>query len=309
MQLHFGAVKKGAAAFRSPPGNVNKLRMFEEVSPAFTAHRLRSGPIGLGGILICHHAKLQRRCRDRLLNRPDHHNKSRSATSPVRICMSPDRLKAYVSNQKDATVSVVDTVTLTTTATIPVGASPQESAVTPDGKRLFLVHQSDAGVTVIDTATNLVITNVVIGGNLAKDVLFTLDGRCAYIANYSAGTVNIIDTATYRVKTIPTAAGSRRLALSPAGDRVFVTNFLGNSVSVIDTLTRKLIATIPVGNRPRGIAITPSGDTIYVTNVGDGTVSVISSATLTVIKTITGRSHTVACHHYARRNNGIRIQL
>jgi YVTN family beta-propeller protein len=84
---------------------------------------------------------------------------------PVRITMSPDRLKAYVSNGAAGTVSVLDTVMLTTTATIGVGASPQESAVTPDGGRLFLVHQSTSTVTVIDTATNLVITNVVIGGH------------------------------------------------------------------------------------------------------------------------------------------------
>ena len=142
-------------------------------------------------------------------------------------------------------------------------------------------------VTVIDTATNLVITTVVIGGTLAKDVLFTLNGRFAYIANYAAGTVNIIDTATYRVKTITTGAGPRRLAISPAGDRVFVTNYLDNSVSVIDTRTRTLSATIPVGVNPRGIATTPSGDAIYVTNVQDGTVSVINSATLTVSETIT----------------------
>ena len=89
------------------------------------------------------------------------------------------------------------------------------------------------------------------------------------------------------MKTITTGAGSRRLALSPAGDRVFVTNYLDNSVSVIDTRTQKLIATIPVGINPRGIAITPSGDAIYVTNVHDGTVSIIDSATLTVINTIT----------------------
>src|SRR4030095_566094 len=143
---------------------------------------------------------------------------------------------------------------------IDVRARPQESAVTPDGGRLFLVHESTAGVTVIDTATNLVIANVVIGGNRAKDILFTLDGHFAYIANYSAGTVNVIDTTTYRVKTIPTAAGPRRLALSPAGDRVFVTNMLANSVSAIDTRRQRLITTIDVGVQPRGIAITPSGD-------------------------------------------------
>ena len=117
-------------------------------------------------------------------------------------------------------MSVIDTVTLTTSATIPVGASPQESAVTPDGGRLFLVHESDAGVTVIDTATNLVIANVVIGGHLAKDVLFTLDGHFAYIANYSAGTVNVIDTATYRVKTISTGAGPSPCPFSRGRSRV-----------------------------------------------------------------------------------------
>jgi len=98
---------------------------------------------------------------------------------PVRITMSPDRLKAYVSNGTAGTVSVLDAVALTTTATIRVGSRPQESAITPDGGRLFLVHQSTPNVTVIDTATNLVITNVLIGGHQAKDVLFTLDGRFA----------------------------------------------------------------------------------------------------------------------------------
>src|SRR5438067_9603655 len=156
---------------------------------------------------------------------------------PVRITMSPDRLKAYVSNGAAGTISVLDTAALTTTATIQLGARtrPQESAVTPDGGRLFVVHQSTPAVTVVDTATNLVISNVLIGGHQAKDILFTLDGRFAYVANYNQGTVNVINTATYQVQTIPTAAGSRRLAISPTGDRVFVTNFLGNSVSVIDT--------------------------------------------------------------------------
>ena len=47
---------------------------------------------------------------------------------PVRITMSPDRLKAYVSNGQAGTVSVLDTVALTTTATIQLArhSRPQE---------------------------------------------------------------------------------------------------------------------------------------------------------------------------------------
>ena len=178
---------------------------------------------------------------------------------PIRLAMTPNRLKAFVSNGRDGTISVLDTVARTNIATIPVNKSPGESAITPDGRRLFVVHQvslqgdhNHCPVDVIDTATNLVITTVLIPGHWAKDILFTPDGRSAYIANLSNGEVDVIDTATYQVTSIPTGAGSRRLCISPAGDRVYVTNFKVNSVSAIDTATQQVIATIPVGRRPLG---------------------------------------------------------
>ena len=178
---------------------------------------------------------------------------------PVRIAMSPDGLKAYVSNGQAGTVSVLDTVALTTTATIQLDpkSRPQQSAVTPDGGRLFLIHQLSPYVTVIDTASNLVITDVFIGGHQAKDILFTLDGHFAYVAN-SQGTVDVIDTATYQVNTISTATGHRRLAISPGGNRVFVTNFVGGSVSVIDapTAASEVDALIRYGVCCFGYAIT-----------------------------------------------------
>src|SRR6266567_1308407 len=207
---------------------------------------------------------------------------------PVRITMSPDRLKAYVSNGTAATVSVLDTVALTTTATIQLGSKsrPQESAVTPDGGRLFVIHQLSPTVTVIDTATNQVITNVFIGGHQAKDILFTLDGRFAYVANYSQGTVNVIDTATYQVTTIPTGAGPRRLAISPSGDRVFVTNNKASSVSVIDTATREVITTLVTGDGSFFSAINPDATRFYVSNSNDTTVSVIDIPSLTVLEVI-----------------------
>jgi YVTN family beta-propeller protein len=172
--------------------------------------------------------------------------------------MSPDRRTAYISNGQSETVSVIDTDTLATVATIPVSSSPQEATVTPDGGRLFLIHQLISEISVIDTARNQVIRTIPISGR-ENDVLFTLDGRFACFANFNGGKVDVVDTDTYELKSIPTGPGSRRLAMSPTGDRVTVSNFLGDLVSVIDTLTQTLIATVPVGIAPRGIAITPSG--------------------------------------------------
>ena len=84
-------------------------------------------------------------------------------TFPIRIAMTPNKLKAFVSNAKSSNVSVIDTVARTVTATVPVSRIPGESAVTPDGGRLFVVHQGGhhqlCPVDVIDTATNQVIVD------------------------------------------------------------------------------------------------------------------------------------------------------
>src|SRR5262245_47024160 len=104
-------------------------------------------------------------------------------SNPIRIAMTPDGRKGYVSNGGASTVSVIDTTNLVVTSTIPVGTGPQESAVTPDGGRVFVVHKSSGDVAVIDTSTDTVINDVPIGGNGSKDVLVSSDGRFTYVAN------------------------------------------------------------------------------------------------------------------------------
>ena len=209
---------------------------------------------------------------------------------PIRVAITPDLSKAFISNESSSSVSVLDTMTRTNIATIRVYRRPGELAVTPDGGQLWVLHQTNLGtscpVAVIDTATNELITTVLLPGHGCKDILFTLDGRYAYVANTNFGEVNVIDTTSYHVFNLITPGTPRRLCISPAGDRVYVTNNGNNSVSAIDTATHQVIATIPVGQKPMGIAITPNGQEVYATNQKDGTVSVIDTTTLTVIATI-----------------------
>ncbi|MGH7982981.1 MAG: YncE family protein [Candidatus Udaeobacter sp.] len=54
--------------------------------------------------------------------------------SPIRLPLTEDGLKAYVSNTGSNTVSVIDTLNRIVTGPIPTGHSgPQEITVTPDG--------------------------------------------------------------------------------------------------------------------------------------------------------------------------------
>jgi YVTN family beta-propeller protein len=61
---------------------------------------------------------------------------------PIRIAMTRDRLKAFISDAHSGTISVLDTLARTNTATIPVSRQPGESAITPDARRLFVLHQA-----------------------------------------------------------------------------------------------------------------------------------------------------------------------
>lgn len=57
----------------------------------------------------------------------------------------------------------------------------------------------------------------------------------------------------------------------------YVTNPNSNNVSVINTLSNRVIAIIPVGVSPFGVAITPNDRRVYVANFSSDTVSVINT--------------------------------
>ncbi|MBV9874874.1 MAG: beta-propeller fold lactonase family protein [Verrucomicrobia bacterium] len=80
-----------------------------------------------------------------------------------------------------------------------------------------------------------------------------------------------------------------RLAITPNGREVYVSNFGSNTVSVIDASLYTVVATIPVPDEPSYVAITPDGSACLV--VAAGRISVISTATKTVVKNISAGSN------------------
>jgi YVTN family beta-propeller protein len=84
----------------------------------------------------------------------------------------------------------------------------------------------------------------------------------------------------------PTLAASGKQDVQP-WNRLYVTNYLSNNVSVVDLNAGQVMATIPVGNGPTGMAVSPDVQQVYVANSLSGTVSVISTAINQVTDTIT----------------------
>jgi YVTN family beta-propeller protein len=194
---------------------------------------------------------------------------------------------AYVVNNGDNTVSVIDTATNTVVGTpIPVGGLPNGVAITPDGTHAYVANAGGNTVSVIATATNTVVATVTVG-NSPSGVAVTPDGTHAYVANDSSGTVSVIATATNTVgATVLVGNTPAGIAITPDGTRAYVVNcncFSGigaGTVSVIDTASNTVVGTpIPVGGEPEGVAVTPDGKHAYVTNAAFsiGSVSVIDT--------------------------------
>lgn len=64
--------------------------------------------------------------------------------------------------------------------------------------------------------------------------------------------------------TSASATGAKTSSLLEGGPYAFVSNEVGDNVSVIDVRTDSVVATLDAGQRPRGIRLTPDGKTLIV---------------------------------------------
>ena len=201
--------------------------------------------------------------------------------------------KAYITNYRGSTVSVVDTASNAVIATVPVDGLPVGVAVNPAGTRAYVASSLPYNnlycrLSVIDTASNSVVA-IVPFGLKAYGIAVNSAGTRVYVTDMgqNVNTVAVLDTSTNAVvANVPVGFFPIAVAVDPVTGRALVVNNSGNSVSVIDGTTNAVVNTLGVGSYPVGIAIDGAGLRAYVTNQGDNTVSVISLATLTTVATI-----------------------
>ena len=86
--------------------------------------------------------------------------------------------------------------------------------------------------------------------------------------------------------SIPVGSYPDGSAATPNGLQDWVTNYVSNTVSVINATTGSVVATISVGSNPEAVAINPAGTFAYVANYGSNSVMVINTSTYAVVTTI-----------------------
>lgn len=110
-----------------------------------------------------------------------------------------------------------------------------------------------------------------------------------YVFTVVAVALGIATTATVRRAVGATEEVDRSplmLALSPDGTRLYTANRTANSVTQIDTGSRRVLKETKVGAGPAGIAVSADGKTVFVANRLSDTVSVVDAEKMREVKQI-----------------------
>ncbi len=195
--------------------------------------------------------------------------------------------KIYVSNEKDNTVSIIDSETLKVEKTVEVGQRPRGITITKDGKHLLVCASDDDTVQVFDIETMKLVRTLPSGPDPELFIIHP-SGNPLYIANEDDNLVTVVDLKTNKViGEIPVGVEPEGMGISPDGNVLVNTSETTNMAHFIDTKTFKVLDNVLVDSRPRFAEFIADGSKLYVSSEIGGTVSVIDPKTRKIIKKIT----------------------
>ncbi len=204
---------------------------------------------------------------------------------PVDVAVMPDGTHAYVANKGSNSVDVIDTATNARVAAIAVGKEPTGIAITPNGAGAYVSNFGDGTVSVIGTGVNTVLVPPIAVGKEPDGVAVSTDGSRVFVAQRSGGIAVISTASNAVVETIPAPLGPSRLAIVPQGERGFVTDAGGTSVTAFNPMTGALVGSpIQIGQgAPAGIAVGPDSGVATVAIPSLGSVTPVDASLGTVL--------------------------
>ena len=164
--------------------------------------------------------------------------------SPVDLAINAAEGWALTANQSSNSVSLVSLQEGVVWDEVRVGERPVGVTLGPLQRRLYVGCSYSGDLHVLEVVgKKLVPVTVIKTGWQPHDVVISPDNKQAYVALYAANQVGVIDLQQGKlVERIDVGRWPRYLGLSPDGKRLAVGASGDGGVSVVDTVTKKMIS-------------------------------------------------------------------
>lgn len=193
---------------------------------------------------------------------------------------------AYVSNEKDNTLSVIDIDKLEVVETIDVGQRPRGITFDRNFEKLFICASDDDTIQILDVDTHSVVTNLPSGEDPEQFSLHP-NNRHLYVSNEDDAVVTVVDTHSREVLAqIDVGIEPEGMAVSPDGKWAINTSETTNMLHWINTETFELEHNTLVDQRPRHVEFSQDGSVLWASSEIGGTVTVMDVASKSVVKTL-----------------------
>jgi YVTN family beta-propeller protein len=254
----------------------------------------------------------------------------RTGLGPVSIAVNEQTGRVYVANSGDRSIAVIDGSTDTVIAMGSTTAKPYAIAVDEVNDKVYVSNTFSDLLTLMDGKTNA-ISNVRAG---SADAILVDARRKVYLLGYESDSVRVLDEQTGTLSKLPAGAmhlwaivqlgsvlyvthvqdasmeainvethatqtlatGAMPCALAVDADRneLYVTNYAGSSVSIVNARAGTTVATVIVGGHPQAIAADTERRLLYVADAQDNSVSIIDIQSRRVLRKIKTNGHPYA---------------
>ncbi|MCB9706778.1 MAG: bifunctional YncE family protein/alkaline phosphatase family protein [Myxococcales bacterium] len=207
---------------------------------------------------------------------------------PLDAALHPVHDVVYVASGSRSTraLFVLDRATHEVIQTIERAGAFHGLAVAADGGRVYASRGEPGGVDVYDVGGDgtLSAAGEIAGASWSAGIAQNADGSTLWIAAFDATSITEVDAATLTVtRTIPVGFESYDVAWIPGRDELYVTEFSGEEVAIVDLIGGAVKSTLALPTSPAGLAVTPDGGRVYVAVSGADRVAAIDTASGKVV--------------------------
>jgi YVTN family beta-propeller protein len=190
--------------------------------------------------------------------------------------------RVYVTNTYSNKVTVIDSTT-DNVQQVPVGS---KDYVETDARRrrAFFISYEDPTLTMLDTAN--AIRHEELGLSHPWGLAVDEQRGIIYITEIGKDMLLAYHEEDGRTDKALTGAMPDAVAVDETANKIYVTNYVGDSVTIIDGATMKPVATVAAGHHPQALAVDGRRHRIFVANTHSNNATVIDGATNRALATV-----------------------